>query len=114
MAPDVVQHSVDAKRPGQVFGLCRHGDQCIAGAVRMPLPTRSPVTIPAIAQNPPAKRKPIRATMDSPYPATATRFGRLVLSDAQPAAIRTMALAPWLIPSMKPNAIVESPRNPVM
>ena len=36
------------------------------GAVRMPLPMRSPVTIPVIAQNPPANRKPIRASMDSP------------------------------------------------
>ena len=34
-------------------------------------------------------------------------------SAAQPAAILTMALAPWLMPSMTPKAMVDKPRKPV-
>ena len=83
------------------------------GAVRMPFPILSPVTIPAMVQKPPAKRNPILATMERPYPATATRLGCPVRSETHPAAIRTMALAPWLMPSMIPNAMVDSPRKPV-
>ena len=74
------------------------------GDVRIPLPRRSTSTRPATAPHTcPTSTIPRRATVDSPYPATATCLCRRARSATRPPSSRTGAVAPVYSPSTAPN-----------
>ena len=55
-----------------------------------------------------------RLTAEVRYPTTATHFGWSARSESQPPRMRTNALTPWYMPSMKPYASADIPRTEVM
>ncbi len=78
-----------------VFGEADSEIRASRGAVRMPLPIRSSMTIAPIALAAlPAATSPSLQTADSPYPSEATSLWRCRRSAAKPLASAAIAAAP--------------------